>query len=111
MKYVINFLAVFVLLFVVVFIITSIFVGIGGIVSYLFDLTLFHSTLLCLGSAFVLSFFIFATTESRFRKKQVSEDELDELEDIFFSNDKFSYKIKPVTVISDLSKKTKPKKK
>ena len=111
MKYLINFLAVSALLFAVVFIITSVFVGVGSVISYLFDLTLFHSALLCLGSSFVLSFFIFATTEGRFRKIQALEDEFDELDEVIFSNDKSSYSLRPLKVISDLSKKSKNKKK
>lgn len=111
MKYLVSFLAVFALLFVVVFTITSAFIGIGGIISYLFNLPLFHSALLCLGSSFVLSFFIFITSGNRLGKIQESEDDFDELEEVIFSDNKYFNKLKPVTVITDLSKKGRNKKK
>lgn len=108
MKYLVSFLVVFALLFVVVFTITSAFIGIGGIISYLFNLPLFHSALLCLGSSFVLSFFIFITSGNRLSKIKESEDELEE---VIFSDNKYFNKLKPVTVIADLSKKGRNKKK
>jgi hypothetical protein len=111
MKYILSFLGSFALLFVVVFMVTSIFIGIGSVISYLFDLTLFHSVLLCLGSSFVLSFFVFITTENRFYTLQESEDEIDELEEVIVPNNKYFNKLKPIAVLSDLSKKNRNKKK
>ena len=110
MKYIMSFLGTFALLFIVIFTVTSAFIGMGSVISYLFDLTLFHSVSLCLGSSFVLAFFIFITTENRFRGLQESEDDVDELEKEIFQDKKYFYKSKPVTVIADLSRK-KPKKK
>jgi hypothetical protein len=111
MKYIISLLAMFALLFVVVFMVTCFFVGAGSIISYLFALTLFHSVLLCLGSSFVLSFFAFITTENRFCRIRESEDEDDELEEVIFPDNKYFYKLKPAKVISDLSNKSRNKKK
>lgn len=111
MKYIISLLGIFAILFVVVFTVTSVFIGIGSVISYLFNLTLFHSVLLCLGSTFVLSFFVFITIENRYGKVQESKDEVDELEGVIVPNNKYFYKLQPVTAaISNMSKK-KPKKK
>ena len=91
--------------------VTSAFIGIGSVISYLFNLTLFQAVLLCLGSSFVLSFFVFTTIENRYGRIRESEDEVDELEGVIVKNNKYFYKLKPVTAaISNISK-SKPKKK
>ncbi|OGV50199.1 MAG: hypothetical protein A3F46_05425 [Legionellales bacterium RIFCSPHIGHO2_12_FULL_42_9] len=111
MKYIINMLGILAVLFVVVFSVTSVFIGIGSAISYLFHLTLFHSVLLCLGASFVVSFFAFTTTDNRYGRSRESDDNEDGLEGVLVPSNKYFYKLKPVSaVISDLSKKKSKKK-
>jgi hypothetical protein len=109
MKYVIGFLGILVLFFVVTTLITGIFIGTGALISYLFNLSLFHSALLCISSAFTLSFFVY--TMNGLINKRTSDDESDELEDLLDDMENLFYRHQPPKVVFDLPKKQKNNKK
>jgi hypothetical protein len=78
-----NFM-LFILLQIVVFffgipIPSLVFIGIGFFFSKLFHLSLFEASLLCIGSAFVFSFYLFLTKERLFKRVflESQQDEVD----------------------------------
>jgi hypothetical protein len=78
MKYLLGSFIISAILFLGITIPTSVFIGTGYILSYLFNLSLFNATLLCMGSAFVFAFtvFIFFYDPMEKRASQSSEEDL-----------------------------------
>ena len=55
---ILSFIPIIFIVLLILFISTGIFVGIGYVISLIFPLTLFESSLLCMGSTFVVGFII-----------------------------------------------------
>jgi len=103
MKFAAGLLGLLVLFFVVITGITTLFIGTGALIAHFFNLSLFHSALLCISSAFALSFFI-STTARLIAKERIA----DELEELLDELDNRPYNHKPSKIVYDLF--TKPKK-